>query len=84
VAEQPVPLVSPVSDVRLLGALVASRNAARVALGRVHLGPAPVELSLVGLGALSRTALHLFAVRRHRSSWESKLGFSDAYHLTTE
>jgi hypothetical protein len=84
VAEQPIPLVSPVSDVLLLGGLIAPRNAARVALRRVHLGATPVESSLVGLGALSRTALHLFAVRRHRSSRGSKHAFSDAYHLTTE
>jgi hypothetical protein len=41
-------------------------------------------LSLIGLGALSRTALPLLAVRRHRSSRGSKLAFSSAYHLTTE
>jgi hypothetical protein len=63
--------VSVIPDVLVLGLLVASRDAARVALGRLYVRPAAVEPSLSGflvLGALFRTALRLFAVRGHRSS----------------
>jgi hypothetical protein len=69
-----------------LGVLIAARDAPRVALGRLHLGPAPVKLvlSLVTPGALIRTAPLLLAVRVHRSSIRSKLAFSPAYHLITE
>jgi hypothetical protein len=71
VAEQPLQLVSVIPDVLVLGLLVASRDAARVPFGRLHVRPAPVEPSLSGflvLGALFRTALRSFAVRGHRSS----------------
>jgi hypothetical protein len=99
VAEQPIPLVPMLADVLILGSLIASRDAARVALGRLHVCAAPVEPALIGLfcaGALSRpsikrvaprfTAAHphvTFAVR-HFSSSGSKLAFSPAYHVTTE
>lgn len=54
-------------------------------LGGLHLGPASIELVLVLplLGALFRTAPWSFAVRRHRSSNQSKLAFSPAYHVVT-
>jgi hypothetical protein len=75
------------ADVLVLGPLIASRDAARVAFGRLHRGAAPVELALLGpicAGLAPRPALPLFAVRRHRSSKGSKLAFSPAYHVTTE
>jgi hypothetical protein len=71
VAQQPVQLVTPIADVLVLRLLIASRDAARVTLGRLHVRPAPVEPGLNGfllLRALFRTALRLFAVRGHRSS----------------
>jgi hypothetical protein len=74
------------ADVLVLGLLIAPRDAARVALGGVHVRTAASEPALRSLllGALFRTALHLFAVRLHRSSNGSKLAFTSAYHLTTE
>jgi hypothetical protein len=86
-AEQSIPLLLTVADVLVLGVLVAARDAARVALRRVHLGPASVALALLNpvcAGALPRPAPCLFAVRGHRSSNRSKLSFSPAYHVTTE
>jgi hypothetical protein len=85
VAEQPVPLSSAISDVLVLGLLVAPRDAARVALGRLHVLAAPVEPALRGflsVGALFRTARLLLAVRGHRSSIVE--GDFHAYHVTTE
>ena len=65
--------------------LIASRDAARVALGCLHLGPPLLEWVFCCLGrcALSCPAL-TSAVRRHCSSIGSKLAFSPAYHVTTE
>jgi hypothetical protein len=71
VAEQSLPFSSAIPDALVLRLLIAPRDAARVALGRLHVRPAAVEPSLSGflvLGALFRTALRLFAVRGHRSS----------------
>jgi hypothetical protein len=79
VAEQSIPLVPAVAEALVLGPLVPARDAARVALGGVHLGTAPVEPGLLP----PRPALSLFAVRRHRSSNRSKLAFSLGYHVTT-
>jgi hypothetical protein len=86
VAQQAVPLDAVRPHDLPLGPLIAPRNAARVALGCVHVGTAAIKPTLpsVLLGALFRTALHLFAVRRHRSSNGSKLAFNCAYHVTTE
>lgn len=86
-AEQSIPLVPMMAEVLVLGKLIAARDAARVTLCRVHLGPASVELALLDslcAGALPRPAPCLFAVRGHRSSNRSKLAFSPAYHVTTE
>jgi hypothetical protein len=85
VAEQPVPLSSPITNVLVLRLLIAPRDAARVALGRLHVLAAPVEPALRGslsLGALLRTALPFVAVRGHRSSIVE--GDLHAYHVTTE
>jgi hypothetical protein len=60
-----------VPDAFVLGLLVAARDAARVALGRLHVGSAAIEATLLGpvcLDALGRSAVRVFAVRRHRSS----------------
>src|SRR5204862_348644 len=69
VPEQPVPLASPVSDALMLGRLIATRDAARMALGGLHIGSTPVASDLLALlsswGTLRRPALPLFAVRRH-------------------
>lgn len=81
-----VPLVAALTDLFVLGLLVAARNAARVPLGGVHVRTATLELTLVielPPGALNRPAPSLFAVRRHRSSYRLKLAFSPAYHVTT-
>jgi hypothetical protein len=84
VAEHAVPRDAVRSHDLPLGLLVAARNAARVALRGLHLGPAVLERLPVrlGRGALSRPAL-LFAVR-HRSSKFVEAAFSPAYHVTTE
>ncbi len=82
-AEQALVRMSVVTEALVLRPLIAPRNAARVALGRLHLRPAPVELRLavfLSLGALARTALRVLAVRRHRSSIEV---VNRAYHVTT-
>jgi hypothetical protein len=85
VAEQAIPFAPAVNEVLALRPLIAAGNAARVALGGLHLGPSPVELVLVSfLGALRRPAPSPLAVRRHRSSFSSKSAFSPAYHLATE
>jgi hypothetical protein len=74
-----------VPDVLALGLLVAPRDAACVALGGVHVGPAAIELALPVsvLLAPRRSAPSLFAVRGHRSSFGSKLALTAAYHVTT-
>jgi hypothetical protein len=84
-SEQAIPRDAVGAHEFSLGPLVAPRDAARVTLGRLHLGPAPIEsmLPFVRRDALGRPA-HLVAVRRHRSSIRSKLTFTPAYHLTTE
>jgi hypothetical protein len=83
VAEHAVPRDAVRSHDLPLGLLVAARNAARVALGGLHLGPAVLKRVLLWLGrvALSRPAR--LAIRGHRSSNGSKLAFSPAYHVTT-
>jgi hypothetical protein len=83
VAEHAVPRDAVRSHDFPLGLLVAARNAARVALGGLHLSPAVFKRMLLrfGRGTLSRPAL--LAIRRHRSSNGSKLAFSPAYHVTT-
>jgi hypothetical protein len=84
VTEDAIPVDAVGSHHLSLRLLVAARDASRVALGRVHLGPPSVEV--VGLlpGAVIRAACLLLAVRRHRSSVPSKLAFTPAYHVTTE
>lgn len=85
--EQPLPLVPALTDVLMLGLLVPARNAARVALGGLHVGSpavAPALLGVVSRGALSGPALRLLAVRRHRSSNSVEAAFSRGYHVTTE
>jgi hypothetical protein len=74
-----------VADVLVLSRLIAPRDAARMALGRLHLGAPTLELLLyfLGRGALPLPAPSLFAVRRHRSSVSLKLAFNPGYHLTT-
>jgi hypothetical protein len=87
VAEHAIPLDAVRAQDLPLGLLIAARDAARVTLAGVHLGPPLLEvISLLGSrrGALSRSASRLFAVRIHRSSIQSKLAFTPAYHLTTE
>jgi hypothetical protein len=84
VAEHAIPLVSTLTEVFVLGLLIASRDAARVALGGMHLVPPLLELPLtlgLGLSALNRSAPRMFAVRSHR--FLQSVGFSPAYHLTT-
>jgi hypothetical protein len=84
-AQKTIPLAPAMTEILVLSLLIAARNAARVALGRLHVGPASLErrlLILLNLGALARPALSLFAVRRHRSSVVERQ-FSGAYHLTT-
>jgi hypothetical protein len=69
-----------------LGLLIAARDAARMALGGVHLIPSLLEGVTVlssCRGAVNRPAFCSLAVRSHRSSIRSKLAFSPAYHLTT-
>jgi hypothetical protein len=86
VAEDAIPLVTAPAEVVLLRLLIAPRNAARMALGGVHLGTPALELSLVVrlcLGAVNRPPHSPFAVRTHRSSVRSKLPLSPAYHVTT-
>jgi hypothetical protein len=71
VAEHAIPLVSTLTEVFVLGLLIASRDAARVALGGMHLVPPFLELPLslcLGLSALNRSAPRVFAVRSHRFS----------------
>jgi hypothetical protein len=53
-AEQPLPLSATVADVLVLRPLIAAGNAARVALGGLHLGPPPVELVLLVLLSSAR------------------------------
>jgi hypothetical protein len=86
VAEQAIPLAPAVTEVLALRPLIAAGNAARVALGGLHLGSSLVELLLVSFpGALRPPAPSPLAVRRHRSSSSSsKSAFSPAYHLATE
>jgi hypothetical protein len=84
-AQETIPLAPAMTEILVFGLLIAARNAARVALGRLHVGPAPLErrlLILLYLGTLARPALRLFAVRRHRSSVVERQ-FNRAYHLTT-
>jgi hypothetical protein len=86
VTEQSLPLPAMLPDALALGLLVAPRNAARVALGRVHVGAATVELALpasVCVGGPMRPMAHLFALRAHRCSFGSKFAFTAAYHVTT-
>jgi hypothetical protein len=86
VTEHAFPLVAALAERLVLAFLVAPRNAPRVTLGGVHLGPPPLELGLfaeLSVGALSRPAPWPFAVRGHRSSVRSMIAFSPAYHLTT-
>jgi hypothetical protein len=73
------------AEVLALGSLVAARDAACVALGGLHLGPATVELLLRCrlAGMLALPALCRPAVRPHRSS-VVEVGLNRAYHLTTE
>jgi hypothetical protein len=71
VTEQAIPLVPVLADVLMLGHLVAARNAARVTLGRLHVGSPAIAVSLLYVlsrGSLPRPAPCLSAVRRHRSS----------------
>jgi hypothetical protein len=84
-AEQPVPFVPATADVVPLRLLIAPRDAARVALGRLHVRPTPVEPALrgfLGLGASFRTALLLFAVGHRSSIVEGQL--IPAYHVITD
>jgi len=71
VAQQALPLLPPVPDAFVFGLLVAARDAARVALGRLPVGSAAIQATLLGsvcVDALGRSAVRVFAVRRHRSS----------------
>jgi hypothetical protein len=71
VAEQSLPFSSAIPDALVLRLLISPRDAARVALGRLHVLAAPVKPALGGSlssGALFRTAFLLVAVRLHRSS----------------
>jgi hypothetical protein len=70
--------VQAVAEILVLGLLVAPRDAARVALGRMHTLSALIELALfvsVLRGALPCAALRLFAVRCHRSSCEPRFDY---------
>jgi hypothetical protein len=70
VAEQAIPGDAVRAHQLSLRLLIAARNAARVTLGCMHVGAAPIEPALscsVVLSAVIRTAL-VFAVRSHRSS----------------
>jgi hypothetical protein len=70
----------------VLALLIAPRNAARVALGGVHLGAPALELRLLAglsVGAVNRPASRWFAVRGHHFSIRSLIAFTPAYHLTT-
>jgi hypothetical protein len=83
VAEQPFPLVPAVAQALVLGLLIAARNAPRVTLGGLHIGPALVEpalLRFLSRSALERPALRLFAICRHRSSTIERRVLR-AYHL---
>lgn len=95
-AEQAVPLPAPMTEILVLGRLIAARDAPRVALGGLHLGSTPVEVALLGRcgGWLRRPAIikrvaprfaaahpRISAVRPHRSSLQS--GFTAGYHLAT-
>ena len=84
--EQPLPLPAVLPDGLALELLVAPRDAARVALGRVHIGAATVKVALpvsVCVGGPRGPAVHLFALRGHRFSSGSKIAFTAAYHVTT-
>jgi hypothetical protein len=83
VAEQALPLVPVVAEILALGLLITPRDAPGVALGRLHVGPAAIELALLCVrGALARPALPLFAVRRHRSSIVEVQAYRN-YHVHT-
>ena len=80
-AEQALVLMPAVAQIFVLGLLIAPRNAARVALGRVHVGSALIELPLFVsfvLGALPCAALRFLAVRRHRFSCDRSSPFGVA------
>lgn len=84
VTEEPLVLVSAVTEVLPLGLLIAPRNAARMALGRLHVRPAALELRLlVSLSALPRGPMRVLAVPGHSSSSSRSFPFSAAYHVTT-
>ena len=71
-AENPCVLPQLVAEILALGQLIPPRNAPGVALGLMHVRPAPFQLRLftsVKSGALRRAAMSAFAVRRHRSSY---------------
>jgi hypothetical protein len=85
VAEEPLVLRSAVTEALALGLLIATRNAARVALGRLHVRSAALELRLlVSLGTLPRALMRVFAIPGHRSSSSRSFPFSAAYHVTTD
>jgi hypothetical protein len=74
VAEEALPLVPSIPEVLVLWPLVAAGDAARVPLSSVHVGTSPIEGRLgvtAVLGAVSRVALSVLAIRLHRSSVES-------------
>jgi hypothetical protein len=83
VAEHAVPRDAVRSHDLPLGLLVAARDAARMALRGLHLGPAVLERVLLrlGWGTLTCPALRLI---RHCSSKLVEAAFSPAYHVTTE
>jgi hypothetical protein len=86
VTEHAFPLVVAVAELLVLALLIAPRDAARVALGGVHLGAPTLELRLfagLSVGAVNRPAARWFAVRGHRSSIRSMIAFTPAYHVTT-
>lgn len=86
-AEQAFPLAPAMPDVLMLRPLIAPRDAARVALGGLHLGSPALEMILAGslVGPVPRSALLVLAVQRHRSSIVVVgSAFSPAYHVATE
>ena len=85
VAEHAIPGDAVRSHDLPLGLLIAARNAARVALGGLHLGPALLKPTPVRSrrGALPRSAWS-FAVLRHHSSRLVEAAFPSAYHVTTQ
>ena len=69
--EHAFPLVAPAAELLVLALLITTRNAARVALGGVHLGAPTLELGLfagLSVGTVCRPAAGWFAVRGNRSS----------------